>query len=127
MAMYAPLDVQLDYDDKTVVQPDIMIVCDKSKFRNEAVYGAPDLVVEILSKSTWKKDVYIKLEKYAFAGVREYWMVDPDKKKVMVYDLESKQGPVIYGFDDTVPVGIFGGSCSVNFTKINERIRSLVR
>lgn len=57
--MYAPFDVQLDCDDKTMVQPDVMIVCDESKFRNEVVYGAPDLVVEILSKSTWKKDVLI--------------------------------------------------------------------
>lgn len=125
IAMYAPLDVQLDCDDKTMVQPDIMIICDKNKFKDGVVYGAPDLVVEILSKSTWKKDIYIKLGKYAYAGVREYWMIDPDKKKVIVYDLEQEQGPVIYGFDDTVPVGIFDGLCSVNFAKVYDRIRFL--
>lgn len=125
IAMYAPFDVQLDCDDKTIVQPDIMIICDRSKFRDKVVYGAPDLVVEILSKSTWKKDVYIKLEKYVRAGVREYWIIDPDKKKVVAYELEKEQWPVIYRFDDMVPVGIFDGGCVVNFANINERIHFL--
>lgn len=114
----APLDVQLDCDDRTMVQPDVMVVCDRDKFVRGAVYGAPDMVVEVLSKSTWKKDSYKKLDKYADAGVREYWLVDPDKKKVIVYDLEHDEWPAIYGFDDEVPVRIFDGLCKVDFAAI---------
>ena len=125
IAAYAPLDVQLDCDDRTMVQPDVLIVCDREKFQRGVVYGAPDLVVEILSKSTRKKDSYKKLEKYENAGVREYWLVDPEKKKVIVYDLEHGEYPVIYGFEDTVPVGIFDGNCSVDFSEILEDIRFL--
>ncbi|MCC8049249.1 MAG: Uma2 family endonuclease [Clostridiales bacterium] len=56
MAFTAPVDVQLDCDDKTIVQPDVLIICDPSKLRRERVYGAPELVVEVLSSSTSKKD-----------------------------------------------------------------------
>ena len=109
--MFAPVDVQLDQDDKTMVQPDLMIVCDRKKLTRQGVFGAPDFIIEILSESTRKKDSYLKLMKYQKAGVREYWLVDPDKKKVIVYDLEKVEIPVIYGFTDQVPVRIFDGKC----------------
>lgn len=98
--MFAPVDVQLDQDDKTMVQPDLMIVCDREKLTRQGGVGAPDFIIEILSESTRKKDSYLKLMKYQKAGVREYWLVDPDKKKVIVYDLEKVEIPVIYGFTD---------------------------
>ena len=79
--MIAPVDVQLDQDDKTMVQPDVLIVCDRDIVIRRCVYGAPDFVAEVLSPSTKKKDIYIKTQKFANAGVREYWMVDPDKQK----------------------------------------------
>ena len=122
---YAPFDVQLDCDNKTMVQPDLMIVCDRDKLYENKLYGAPDLVVEILSKSTGKKDTILKLNKYMDAGVREYWIVDPRKKKVIVYDFQSDGYPVIYGFEDHVPVGIFGGECKVNFSEVYEAVRFL--
>ena len=122
IAAYAPLDVQLDCNDRTIVQPDVMIVCDRKKFQRGLIYGAPDLVVEILSKTTKRKDNYTKLMKYAVAGVREYWIVDPERKKVVVYDLENEEYPVIYGFSDMVPVRIFSGECRVNFSAIDEYI-----
>lgn len=121
----APLDVRLDCDDRTVVQPDVMVVCDRDKFVRGVVCGAPDMVVEVLSRSTWKKDSYKKLDKYADAGVREYWLVDPDKKKVIVYDLEHDEWPAIYGFNDEVPVGIFDGLCKVDFAAIYRYISFL--
>ena len=65
----SPVDVQLDCDDKTVIQPDVLVVCDRSKYRNGRVFGAPDLVVEVLSPSSRKKDMQIKLAKYYNAGV----------------------------------------------------------
>ena len=121
--MFAPVDVQLDQDDKTMVQPDLMIVCDRKKLTRQGVFGAPDFIIEILSESTRKKDSYLKLMKYQKAGGREYWLVDPDKKKVIVYDLEKVEIPVIYGFTDQVPVRIFDGKCVVDFSLIYENIK----
>lgn len=122
---YAPLDVQLDCDDKTMLQPDVLVVCDRKKFQKGVVYGAPDLVVEILSPSTWRKDSYLKTKKYANAGVREYWQVDPEKKKVLAYLFEHEECPVQYSFEDKVPVRIYDGDCVVDFAKIYEYVEFL--
>lgn len=122
---YAPLDVQLDCDDRTMVQPDVLILCDRSKFKGGVIYGAPDLVVEVLSKSTRKKDILLKTMKYENAGVREYWLVDPKKKTVLVYDFEHDLMPTIYGFDSVVPVRIFDGECQVDFAEIYEYVKFL--
>lgn len=64
LPMIAPLDVELDRDNKTRVQPDVLIVCDRSKIINRCVYGAPDFILEVLSPSTKRKDMTIKLNKY---------------------------------------------------------------
>ncbi len=82
----SPVDVQLDCDDKTMVQPDVVVVCDRDKIKKRCLYGAPDLLVEILSDSTAYKDTVVKLCKYMQAGVREYWIVDLKREKVTVYD-----------------------------------------
>ena len=119
----SPITVQLDKDPKTMLQPDVIIVCDRDKFQEKQVYGAPDFVVEILSPSTRRKDMTIKLGKYMNAGVREYWMVDPKKKSVVVYLLneEDKDYDIsLYTFEHEVPVGIYGGECKVNFKEIYE-------
>ncbi len=125
MAFTSPVDVQLDCDDKTIVQPDVLIICDLSKLRRERVYGAPELVVEVLSPSTSRKDRLLKLTKYKKAGVREYWIIDPDRKRVFVYEFEKGDGCRIYSFEDSVPVGIYDGDCAVNFSQIYEEIRFL--
>ena len=117
----APLDVQLDCDNKTMVQPDVVIVCDRNKFKEGRVFGAPDLIVEVLSESTKKKDITIKGAKYSAAGVREYWLVDPKKKRVHVYYYEQEELlPVMYTFEQKVPVGIWNGECKVDFAEIYE-------
>ena len=72
-----------------------------------------------------KKDMGLKLKKYITARVREYWMVDPDKKKVVVYDLEHNELPAIYGFEDQVPVKIFAGKCQIDFSEIYSYIEFL--
>lgn len=123
--MVAPLDVQLDCDDKTMVQPDVLIVCDRDKVIRRCVYGAPDFIVEILSPSTKKKDMFVKLNKYMNAGVREYWIIDPKQKRILVYDFESETYPEIYGFDAKVPVAVFDGECEVDFEAIYEYVRFL--
>lgn len=121
----APIDVQLDMDDKTMIQPDVLVVCDRNKLKNGRLFGAPDFVVEILSPSSRKKDSYIKLVKYSNADVREYWLVDPDKKRVVVYDFANDELAKVYTFKEKVPVSIFNGHCEVDFAEIYEYIRFL--
>ena len=123
--MYAPTDIQINCDDKTMVQPDVFVLCDREKFKWGRVYGAPDFIVEVLSPSTKKKDMYTKLALYFEAGVREYWMVDPIKKRVFVYEYEKDDVAVMYTFEDKVPVGIFDGKCVVDFKEIYEYVRFL--
>ena len=118
----SPVDVQLDCDDKTVVQPDVLVVCDRSKYRDGRVWGAPDLVVEVLSPSTRRKDMQLKMYKYAGAGVREYWMVDPEKKLVVQYDLEHLEFPAIYNFRSVSPVLIWGGTCRIDLREMDDTI-----
>ena len=125
MVFSAPVDVQLDCDEKTMVQPDVLVVCDREKIVPTHVYGAPDLIMEILSPATRKIDMNIKHSKYAAAGVREYWLIDPDKKKIVVYDLENEELPVVYGFENRVPVGIFQGECEIDFSEIYESVKFL--
>lgn len=123
MPIISPFDVQLDKDDRTMVEPDVMIVCDRKKIKRRCVYGAPDFIVEILSPSTKKKDLTIKMKKYMDAGVREYWIIWPDTQKVAVYMLDGDMCPTIYGFDSCIPVGIWNGRHSVNMAAIYEHIR----
>jgi Uma2 family endonuclease len=106
----APFDVRLpeenekDEDIKTVVQPDIALVCNHSKLDERGCKGAPDLVIEIVSPSTVKKDLKDKFLLYEKAGVKEYWIVHPVDKTVMVFTLEEKKygRPEIYSEEDQV-------------------------
>ena len=107
----APFDICLfgkGDDDDTVVQPDVIVICDRSKIENgRYCNGAPDLVIEILSPSSSKRDRFIKLNKYLQAGVREYWIVDPDHKGVTVHILENDKY-MIYAYEDNdvLPVNV---------------------
>ena len=125
ISMISPLDVQLDMDNKTMVQPDVMIICDRSKIKKRVVYGAPDLVVEVLSPSTYKKDRRLKLKKYRAAGVREYWIVDPDDHAITVYKFGDMIDFKIYELNEdelAVPVGIFDDKCIVDLGEIFEMV-----
>lgn len=121
----APVDVQLDCDDRTVVQPDVLVICDRDKFKNGRVFGAPDFVVEVLSPSTSKRDCTLKLAKYSEAGVRECWIVDPKKKRVLVYNFEIDECLTLYTFEDVVPVQIYEGRCEIDFREIYEYVKFL--
>ena len=85
----APLDVRLfpedDDSDDTVVQPDLLVVCDRSKLAKGSVNGSPDLAVEIVSPSTSKKELFLKFEAYLDAGVREYWVIEPEQRLIQVH------------------------------------------
>ena len=114
----SPLDVQLDCDDKTVVQPDVFGTCDSSRFKDGRYYGAPDLIIEVLSPSSRKKDIVIKGAKYANAGVKEYWIIDLKEKRIMVSVFEEDIIYRIYGMTDTIPVHISDGRFMVDFNEI---------
>ena len=107
--------------------PDIMIVCERFKLTESFVYGAPDFIVEVMSESTKQKDSFVKLNKYQNAGVREYWMIDAQKQKVIGYDFEHDEYPVIYGFDAKVPVQIWDGEAKIDFTEVYAHIKFLYK
>ena len=118
----APADVRLDNDDYTMVQPDLFIICGRRDRDIRRLNGAPDFVVEILSPASHYHDMFRKLNKYKKAGVREYWIIDPDKKIVTVYDFEHDNLPVSYTFHDKVPLVISDGECSVDFVRVEEQL-----
>ena len=105
--MMAPVDVRLNQDNRTMVQPDILILCDKSKICKWGVDGAPDFCLEIISESTGRKDYIKKLQKYTDAGVKEYWIIDPFRRLLVTYNwkddylphmcsLQGKKGLALY-------------------------------
>jgi len=98
----SPSDVRLNYDkeDNTVVQPDMFVVCNKSKLDGQNCNGAPDLVLEVLSPSTKRKDEIVKLNKYIGAGVKEYWIVHPEEKIIYIYAPNGKFDMKAYTLSD---------------------------
>lgn len=127
-AFISPVDVALDRDEFTLVQPDVFVVCSPDMIREKSIQGAPDFIAEVLSPSTAAKDKSMKLWKYMRAGVREYWIVDPDKEKVVVYCLEETSGPfpdwdvTTYGFHDQIPITISKGACSIDMDRISRSL-----
>jgi len=110
----APYDVRLFYEedesDEEVVQPDISVICDKEKRGPEGCRGAPDMVVEILSPSNTAIGMEDKFHLYKDAGVREYWLVNPDKKTLKTHlFVGGKPDVQIYAATDKAEVGIFPG------------------
>lgn len=126
LPLIAPVDIQLDCDEKTMVQPDVAILCHDDKVKRWGVYGAPDFVLEVISPSTKRKDYTKKLSKYMEAGVREYWILDPYQRKLLVYFFESEVCPVIYGLDHSVPIGIYNGELEIEFSNIAKWIENEV-
>ena len=104
----APFAVKLSKDRNTIVEPDISVICDPDKFTDRGCTGAPDWIIEIVSPSNSSHDYVTKLNLYLETGVREYWIVDPDKQKVFVYNLENDKFNVeTYTFKDTIKVNIY--------------------
>ena len=123
----SPVDVQLDCDNKTMVQPDVLIICDPEKILRFGVFGAPDFVLEVLLPSTRKKDLTLKLSKYIEAGVREYWVIDPEKKILIVYDFEEEGMPCIYPLEGEVGLAIYEKKLKIDLLEIAEIIEKYSR
>ena len=105
----APFAVNLFADDSTFVEPDVSVVCDRSKLSDRGCEGAPDLVVEIVSPSHSGMDYFTKLDLYQRAGVREYWICDPDKERTPRYVFETDSAPMILPFSFPVPSAVLPG------------------
>lgn len=119
----APFDIRLNGkgdEDDTVVQPDISVICDCDKLDDIGCNGAPDLIIEILSYSSFKYDRLIKFNKYLQTCVREYWIVNPTYKSVDVFILnEGRYDFALYSEDDTIDVHVLEG-CQIALRDIFE-------
>lgn len=123
----APFGVRIKKDKRNYVEPDISVICDRDKLDEKGCQGAPDWLIEIVSPSSKKMDYERKVELYREAGVREYWIVDPEAETVTVYDFERTQAdsapdsygyaeagktahetkPMHYAFSERIKAGIF--------------------
>ena len=112
----SPFAVFLNKDGKTYVEPDISVICDKNKLDDYGCNGAPDWIIEIVSPSSKRMDYMIKLFKYRMAGVREYWIVDSVKNRIIVYNFETED-VLEYTFADKVKAGIYE-DLEIDFTEI---------
>ncbi|MCI8440372.1 MAG: Uma2 family endonuclease [Oscillospiraceae bacterium] len=106
-------------DVNTMVEPDISVVCDRSKIDKHGCKGAPDMIIEILSPSTRRHDRLVKLNLYQQAGVREYWIVDPDNQSVLVFTLGGHVLEIRedYGREDVAKVNVLEG-CFIELSKV---------
>ena len=102
----APFAVYLDKSTHTYVELDISVICDKNKLDDKGCNGSPDWIIEIVSPSSRRMDYSVKLFKYRSSGVREYWIVDPEKQRVMVHDLENEDIDE-YSFSNIISAKIY--------------------
>lgn len=118
---HAPFDVILSNDPLTVVQPDIMVVCNKDKLDGKRCNGAPDFIIEIVSPGNPAEDYIRKLYYYQNAGVKEYWIVDPRRKTVTVNYFEKNLLNIQYSFDSIIKVNIYE-DLYIDFSEISSRL-----
>ncbi len=119
----APFDVKLSDHPLTIVQPDLLIVCDKNKLDGKRCNGAPDFIIEIVSPGNPADDYVRKSYYYKNAGVREYWIVDPRRRIVTVNDFENNRLSVQYSFDATIKVNIYD-DLLIDFSEISELLNT---
>ncbi len=112
----APFAVFLNADDEIYLEPDISVICDRSKLTDEGCCGAPDWIIEIVSPSSRPRDYIKKMLKYNMAGVREYWIVDYEKNIVIVYNFEYDTVGN-YTLSDRIKAGIYE-DLEIDFSKI---------
>lgn len=116
----APFAVKLHENKNTIVEPDISIICDKDKLTDRGCTGAPDWIIEIVSPSNSSHDYITKLNLYWDAGVREYWIVNPDTREISVYNFDGREKVKMhtYTFDSEIKVGIYE-DFTIDFRKID--------
>ncbi len=115
----APFGVFIKKDDKNFFEPDINVICDRDKLDQKGCHGAPDWVIEIVSPSSRRMDYRLKLPVYRETGVREYWIVDHDRNKISVYNLQETESPQEYSFADTINSVVLEG-LAIDFPELIE-------
>ena len=100
--------VFLNKDIHNYLEPDISVIYDKNKLDEKGCNGAPDWIIEITSPTDPQRDYGVKLFKYRTAGVREYWIVNPQENTITVFDFEKETQSNQYSWDDDIPVCIYG-------------------
>lgn len=113
----APFAVFLNKDDINYVEPDISVICQQDKLNDKGCNGAPDWIIEVVSPSSRSMDYSTKLFKYRSAGVREYWLVDPDKNRIIVWYFETDTAEE-FTFNDCIAANIYG-DLSIDFSKLD--------
>lgn len=119
----APFDVKLSDHPLTIVQPDIMVICDKNKLDGKRCNGAPDFIIEIVSPGNPADDYIRKLYHYKNVGVREYWIVDPNRQLVTVNYFEANMLTIQYSFDSIIKVNIYD-DLLISFSEIAELLNT---
>ncbi|MCP5045999.1 MAG: Uma2 family endonuclease [bacterium] len=123
----APLDVRLpeahqtDEETSNVVQPDILVICNKEKIDDKGCKGAPDFIIEIVSPGTAKKDMKFKLMLYEKHGVPEYWIVQPAERIVMVFKLNEQKNydrAEVYSSEDTIPLTLKESALEIDLDSV---------
>lgn len=116
----APFNVRLILENSDIkrVEPDISIICDKSKLNEKGCEGSPDLIIEVVTKGNMMHDYATKVSWYKQAGVAEYWIVDDNKRIILVY-LFQKNDFFEYTFEDTIGLDIFNGKIAIDFSKLD--------
>ena len=107
------VNLYFEEDNNSLLIPDLVVLCDDSKLSESGITGTPDWIIEVVSRSTRRVDYNEKMHKYMGTGVREYWIVDPEKERVTTYIEGEPMMAYIYGFDDEIPVYIYDGKLSI--------------
>lgn len=103
----APFAVFLNEDQRNYVEPDLSVICDLNKLTDKGCVGAPDWIIEVASPGSQQMDYGVKLFKYRTAGVREYWIVNPMKNTITVFDFDKEEHSGQYTFQEDIPVCIY--------------------
>lgn len=123
VVMTSSIDVQLNEDENTLVHPDMVVICDETKVHRNCIFGAPDFVLEIMTPESRTKDMFLKSYMYAEAGVREYWLLDPEKQMLISFYFESgnlfpKESPL----EGKCGVNIYNGRLQINLDELRDII-----
>lgn len=121
----APEGLAFIDDDENFFQPDMMVICDREKITSRWIYGTPDFVMEVVSKSNAKHDYQLKSHVYYKKGVKEYWILDPIKKRLTVYLNEEEWMPRVYPLEGIIGMHIYDGQVSIDLGRLGEIIEGL--
>lgn len=121
----SPVDVKLDADNKTVVQPDVLIVCNKEQIEDRLIIGGPAFVMEVVSPSSKTKDYVKKASKYLEAGVCEYWIADPQSDRLTIFDFANDGDVYIGALSGSVGVKLYDNDLKIDFDEYKKMLEMM--